>query len=46
MLYQKPIMEILNFKTVDVICASVGETYEGNDGNISSVGGSWVQPTN
>lgn len=46
MLYQEPKMEILKLVTENVICASIGETYEGEDGNSSSGSGSWLPPTN
>lgn len=47
MLYHKPIFEILETETEDVICASIGGDYNGtDDGNHSSAEGSWVQPTN
>lgn len=42
MLYEKPNMEIIEFKSEDVICASVGGTYEGGDGNETGVSGSWA----
>lgn len=42
MKYVKPEMEILKFEIEDVICASVGGTYEGGDGNETGVSGSWA----
>ena len=46
MLYQKPILEILELKRENVICASVGGVYEGGDGNESGASGSWIsQPS-
>ena len=43
MLYEKPRMEILEFHTMDVICASVGDVYDGDD-NSTGAGGSWIKP--
>lgn len=42
MLYDKPEMEILEVGRPDVICTSIGDTYDGKDGNDSPVGGSWA----
>ena len=40
MLYQKPIMDIIECPNTDVICKS-GDIYNGNDGNDYNAGGNW-----
>lgn len=45
MLYEKPKMEILEQKTVDVICTSTGTFYDGTSSN-TPVSGMWGQPAN
>lgn len=45
MLYERPKLKILEQETVDVICASAGDTYDGTE-NSTPVSGSWVQPAN
>ena len=45
MLYEKPEIEILVIEMTNVVCASVGDIYNEDDGNISSGSGSWLPPT-